>query len=180
MATSNDANPWLTPEEQRAWLAVYGVANLLPTALDAQLQRDHGLTLFEYAVLSRLSDVPGRALQLKSLAALTNGSQSRLSHVITRLEKRGLVSRSVLPEDGRITQAELTDDGLAVVKAAAPDHVRTVRELVIDPLTATQVRQIASAAGRILAALGERADVPPADLPPVGRPASPTPRTSRR
>ncbi len=86
--------------------------------------------------------------------------------------------RCVLPEDGRITQAELSEAGMRALAEAAPDHVRTVRELVIDPLTATQVRQIGAAAGRILAALAERADIPAGDLPAVGRPASSS-RTSR-
>jgi DNA-binding MarR family transcriptional regulator len=151
---------WLTAEEQRAWRALNGVVVLLPFALDAQLQQDHDLTLFEYAVLSALSEAPGRAVRMKALAALANGSLSRLSHVVARLESRGLVAREPLPEDGRTTVARLTDAGWAKVVDAAPSHVETVRSLVVEPLSPTQVRQLGAIAGRILQAVGVHCDRP--------------------
>jgi len=160
-AASGACDPrWLTDEEQRAWRALNGVIVLLPYALDQQLQQDHDLTLFEYAVLSALSEAPGRTARMKALAALANGSLSRLSHVVGRLERRGYVVREPLPEDGRTTLARLTDAGWAKVVDAAPSHVETVRSLVVEPLTPAQVRQLRAVAGRILQAVGVHCDRP--------------------
>lgn len=79
---------------------------------------------------------------MSELAALANGSLSRLSNVVKRFEKKGWVQRSPDPEDGRYTIAALTDAGFAVVEAAAPVHMRAVRELVLDKLNAGDRRAI--------------------------------------
>ena len=134
--------PWLDADERAAWLRLIAVAELLPAALDAQLRRDAGLTHFEYFVLAMLSEAPGRTLRMTGLARRTNASLSRLSHVVRRLEDRGLVTRFPCPEDGRATNARLTDAGWDLVVASAPGHVDTVRRLVIDPLTDDQVDQL--------------------------------------
>src|SRR3954454_23244578 len=94
---------WLDDEEMGAWLALNGVILLLPAALDSQMQRDNGITMFEYLVLAMLSEAPGRTLQLKRLARVTNGSLSRLSHVVTRLEARDWVRREPMADNGRVT-----------------------------------------------------------------------------
>jgi DNA-binding MarR family transcriptional regulator len=110
--TENPGEPrWLDDEEMRAWLALNGVILLLPGTLDSQMQRDNGITMFEYLVMAMLSEAPGRTLQLKRLASVVNGSLSRLSHVVTRLEKRDWVRREPAPDNGRITMATLTDAG---------------------------------------------------------------------
>ncbi|WP_224390587.1 MarR family winged helix-turn-helix transcriptional regulator [Pseudonocardia sp. ICBG1293] len=130
-----DAAPrWLDAQDKAAWTGVASMIMLLPGRLEAPLQREHGLSLFEYLTLSHMSEAPERRLRMGELAFLTNGSQSRLSNVVKRLEGRGWVRRSPDPGDGRYTLAALTDDGLAVVRAAAPTHLRTVRELVLDRL----------------------------------------------
>jgi|SRR4051794_1391288 len=133
---------WLNAEERDAWLGLLGVSLLLPALLDSQLQRDAGLSTFEYLVLAMLSEAPDRALQLKTLARLSNGSLSRLSHTVTRLEKRGWVHRSASPADARANVATLTEEGYAKVVDTAPGHVETVRSLVFDPLTARHVGQL--------------------------------------
>ena len=114
----------------------------LPATLDAQLQRDAGISHFEYQVLSMLSMPPQRTLRMSILAVLAEGSLPRLSQVVGRLEKRGWVRRTPDPEDGRYTLAVLTDQGWAKVARAAPGHVETVRRLVFDPLTKAQIRQL--------------------------------------
>ncbi len=123
--------PWLTPEETSAWLALTALLTKLPGALDAQLSRDAGLTFFEYMVLGMLAESEGR-LRMSTLAELTNGSLSRLSHVARRLERRGLMTREPDPHDGRATLAVLTDEGRLRVEKAAPGHVLHARELVVD------------------------------------------------
>lgn len=136
-ATANpdpDAALWLDPEEKDAWTGVASLVWLLPGRLEAPLQKAFGLSLFDYLTLSHISEAPDRRLRMSELAYLANGSLSRLSNVVKRFEQRGWVERSPDPEDGRYTIAALTDAGFAVIEAAAPVHVRSVRECVIDPL----------------------------------------------
>ncbi|HEV2778851.1 MAG TPA: MarR family transcriptional regulator [Actinophytocola sp.] len=141
---------WLTPDEQRAWRALASVLFKLPGALESQLQRDAGLSHFEYLVLSALSEADDRTLRMKDLAALSNGSLSRLSHVVTRLEKRGWVRRQPCPADGRHINAVLTDAGYDKLRASAPGHVEIVRELVVDALTPDQLAQLFEIGSTIL------------------------------
>src|SRR5262249_44910813 len=123
---------WLDPQELEAWLALTGLMTRLPTLLDAQLQRDAGLTFFDYMVLVSLSGAPARTLQMSELAAMTSSSLSRLSHAATRLEQQGYITRSRTGGVGRATNATLTKAGIGKIDAAAPGHVRAVRELLFD------------------------------------------------
>lgn len=133
---------WLSDEERAAWLRLVGVVELVPGALDSQLRSDSGLTHFEYFVLAMLSEADQRTLRMTWLAQRTNATLPRLSHVVRRLESRGLVERLPCPEDGRATNARLTDAGWDVVVAAAPGHVGAVRHYVIDALTPEQLDQL--------------------------------------
>ena len=141
---------WLTPEQLCAWKKLIAVVELLPGTLESQLQRDSGLSHFEYFTLAMLSEAPDRTLRMTSLAAQTNATLARLSHVVTRLEKRGLVRREACAEDRRATNAILTPAGWTTVEAAAPGHVATVLATVIDPLTSTDVADLDRIMGRIL------------------------------
>jgi DNA-binding MarR family transcriptional regulator len=133
---------WLDESEREAWLRLVAVVELLPGVLDAQLRADAGLTHFEYFVLAMLSEAPERTLRMTTLAQRTNATLPRLSHVVRRLEERGIVERFPCPEDGRVTNARLTEAGWGVVVAAAPGHVTTVRRTVLDPLTRDQLEQL--------------------------------------
>jgi DNA-binding MarR family transcriptional regulator len=159
--TPDEAPRWLSQEERLAWVAFNGVLIKLPFALDAELRRAGGITYFDYLVLSVISEGPQRTMPMTELAALTNASLSRLSHVVTRLEQRGWVARSACPNDRRATNAVLTDAGMAAVEAVAPGHVATVRDLAIDALSATQIRQLARISQAILGRLDPEGDWPP-------------------
>jgi DNA-binding MarR family transcriptional regulator len=141
---------WLSDDEQRSWRKLAGVLTLLPAALDAQLQRDAGLTHFAYWVLAMLSETPNRALQMTELAAASRSSLSRLSHTVARLESNGWVRRERSPDDARATVALLTDDGYAKVVETAPGHVEEVRRLVFDVLSPAQVDQLAGICAALL------------------------------
>ncbi len=145
---------WLTPEQLRAWIRLESVVELLPTVLDSQLQRDAQLTHFEYLVLAKLSEAPEHVLRMTRLAAITNSTLPRLSHVVSRLEARGYLERRPCPEDRRATNAHLTETGWQKVVATAPGHVANVRAHVIDLLTDEQVEQLDG----IMATLLERLD----------------------
>jgi DNA-binding MarR family transcriptional regulator len=133
---------WLDESEREAWLRLVAVVELLPGVLDAQLRAEAGLTHFEYFVLAMLSEAPERTLRMTALAQRTNATLPRLSHVVRRLEERGIVERFPCPEDGRATNARLTEAGWDVVVAAAPGHVSTVRRTVLEPLTREQLEQL--------------------------------------
>jgi DNA-binding MarR family transcriptional regulator len=144
---------WLDPQERDAWLRLVGVVELLPGVLDSQLRRDSGLSHFDYFTLAMLSEAPERTLRMTALAHRTNATLPRLSHVVSRLEGRGLVERFPCPQDRRATNARLTAAGWDVVVAAAPGHVDAVREFVLDPLTRAQLRELTEIGDALLARL---------------------------
>ena len=133
---------WLSPDEREAWLGLAGVLELLPGVLDAQLRRDADLTQFEYYVLAMLSETSDWTMRMTELAAITNSTLPRLSHVVRRLAERRLVDKHPCPTDKRATNVTLTEEGWLKVREAAPGHVENVRKHVIDPLTSTQVEQL--------------------------------------
>jgi DNA-binding MarR family transcriptional regulator len=145
---------WLDAEEMDAWLALMRVVARLPVELDRQLQRDAGISHFEYMVLAGLSQAPQRTLKMSRLAEFAEGQLPRLSQVVAKLEKRGWVIRRPDPTDGRVTLAILTDEGMATVVATAPGHVATVRANVFDALTRAQVRQLQTISQRLGQRLG--------------------------
>jgi DNA-binding MarR family transcriptional regulator len=163
----------LNHREWSAWLQLVGTFTLLPAALDSQLQREAGMTHFEFEVMVALSRQPDRRLQLKDLALVANGSLSRLSHVISRLEGRGWVRRKS-GSKGRATYAELTEKGHQKLMATGPIHLGEVRRLVFDVLTPDEVKALKQATSRINAGLlGE------IDLGALGRRARQAARTTR-
>jgi DNA-binding MarR family transcriptional regulator len=150
---------WLNEDDLEAWMTFARTLIWLPTALDDQLQRDSGLSHFEYGILAALSGADAATLRMSELAIYANGSLSRLSRAVARLERRGWVTRRPDPADGRYTLAELTDKGEAVLVDAAPGHVEAVNRLVFDALTTAQARQLGIIAGRILDAINTKTDL---------------------
>ncbi|MBP8918869.1 MAG: MarR family transcriptional regulator [Micropruina sp.] len=135
---------WLTDEQSRDWQSVMALLMTLPPALDAQLRRDAGLNSFEYHILVRLADRPDGTLGMGELAAHTQGSPSRLSHAVSRLERHGWIERR--SGEARCVNAHITADGLRKLVEAAPEHVHEVRRLVVDALTPEQLRALGEAA----------------------------------
>lgn len=150
---AGDTTRWLDADEQEAWIPLVPVLLLLPSALDAQLQRDAGLTLYEYLVLSALSEIGPEGVRMSDLAAVTSGQPSRLSQVVTRMEQREWVARTPDPDDGRATRVQLRPCGKRQLVAAAPGHVEAVRQYVFDELTPAQVQQLARIAMQIASTL---------------------------
>lgn len=151
-----DEPRWLDEREQRAWRRLAAVVLKLPSELERQLQADADISHYEYWVLALLSEAEGRTLQLKDLAAQSNATQSRLSHVVTRLERRGWVTRRPCPDDRRASNAVLTREGWEKVVATAPGHVEQVRALVFDGLGEDDVDDLARVCDRILDRLEAR------------------------
>jgi DNA-binding MarR family transcriptional regulator len=151
---------WLSDEQQAAWRPFVALLLRLPAVLDAQLQKDAGITQFDYLVLSGLSEAPGRTLRMSELAATASSSLSRLSHVVSRLEAKGWVRREPCPGDGRFINAVLTEEGWEKARATAPGHVAAVRELLISTLTDEEFAQLGALSEKILAAQGIKVVIP--------------------
>ncbi len=134
--------------ERRAWGAVVTLAMRVPSVLDSRLQREFGLTHFEYRVLALLQDSPGHRMRLSMLAARGHGSISRVSHVVSKLERVGFVRR-VAVTTGRGVDAALTPSGLAKVVEATPDYLVAVRRLVLDGLDEAQKAELAVLAEKL-------------------------------
>lgn len=151
---TKDASPptvrWLDDEQQACWRALAALMARLRWALEGQLERDSDLSFIEYHTLARLSEDPDQTLRMSDLAVVTDASLSRLSHLMKRLEGRGLVRRQADPRDGRCTNAILTDAGYAKLVASAPAHVGAVRSLFIDELSAAEVSQLREVCERVV------------------------------
>lgn len=146
--------PRMSPSEAEAWTGLIRVCMLLPAELDSQLQRDSSMTHFEFAVLTFVRWMPESRASMTAIAEATNSSLSRLSHVCTRLQKRGLVEKSASASDARVTEVTLTSAGRRELVRATPGHIETVRRLVIDVLSDDDLADLA----RITRILGERLD----------------------
>lgn len=144
---------WLDPDELEAWRVFVSLLAVLPHELEKPLE-PFGLTFFEYQVLAGLSDAPDRTLAMSRLADWSNGSLSRLSHVVSRMERRGLVRRRRCPSDGRVTLATMTDAGHALLVRAAPAHVASVRTAMFDRLDHDQVVHLGMIGQTVLDGLG--------------------------
>jgi DNA-binding MarR family transcriptional regulator len=141
---------WLDAQEQQIWAQLSTMVLRLQPVLSARLQREFGISQYEYLIMARLSEAPGSTLRMSVLAALCGSSLPRLSQAVGRLEKRGWVTRQPDAKDSRFTLAVLTRAGLRRLQEMAPSHVEAVREFVFDRLTRAQARQLGAIAQRIL------------------------------
>jgi DNA-binding MarR family transcriptional regulator len=143
---------WLTESEQRAWRGLVRMTAQLQARLGRQLAAS-GLSLADYDVLVPLSEATGGRLRMYELAAHLDWEQSRLSHHLARMQRRGLVAREDCAQDRRGAFVLLTEQGRAVIEQAAPGHVEAVRRLVFDGLSAAQVAALATVTDDVLARL---------------------------
>ncbi|WP_328813806.1 MarR family winged helix-turn-helix transcriptional regulator [Nonomuraea cypriaca] len=134
--------PWLNDDEQYMWRQWMGLNAELLAKLNRDMQTDAGLSNPDYQVLVVLTDSAEGRIRVSDLAASLQWERSRVSHHVARMEKRDLVSRLGCPDDGRGAFVRITEAGRAAIERAAPGHVRAVRHLVFDALTADEVAQL--------------------------------------
>ena len=151
---------WLDADEQRAWRAFLAASRLLLDRLDRELQVQAGMPHAYYEVLARLSEAPARTLRMSQLARCSLSSPSRLSHAVARLEELGWVRREACRTDRRGAYAVLTDEGRAVLAAAAPLHVEGIRSHLLDRLRPEQVVQLREISETVARHLQAAEDVP--------------------
>jgi DNA-binding MarR family transcriptional regulator len=152
---------WLTPEQADVWAKYLRLRRELLRAQERQLLRDSGLSAADYALLAPLSESPDGVLRAKDLGAEVDWERSRLSHQITRMEKRGLVAREACAEDARGSMVRLTAQGREAIEEAAPRHAETVRRLFFEPFTAEETRLFGEFLGRVLANVDAEAATAP-------------------
>jgi DNA-binding MarR family transcriptional regulator len=141
---------WLSPEEDRAWRGYRRMRALLDLRIDRDLAQDADLSEADYDVLSNVSESPERALRVSELATRMLWTSTRVSHHVRRMERRGLVARSDCADDARGAVVVLTDEGWRAIVAAAPDHVRSVRENLIDRMTPQQIETLGDIADAVI------------------------------
>jgi DNA-binding MarR family transcriptional regulator len=146
---------WLEDAEERAWRGYMRMRTLLHARIVGDLAREAGLSGPDYDVLSHVSESPGRRSRLGELAERMAWSRSRLSHHITRMERRGLVTRQECPSDGRGAFVVLTDAGFLLIQAAAPGHVASVRRNFVDLLSREQLDALTSITDTVVGHLAE-------------------------
>ncbi len=144
---------WLNENEQRAWRAFIAAQRVINARIESQLQHDSGMPHTYYEILVRLNEAADGRLRMSELAMATNGSRSRLSHAVARLEVNGWVRREGVADDKRGQVAIITDEGIAVLEQAAPGHVGAVRQVVFDALSEQQIEALYD----VCAALAEHA-----------------------
>jgi DNA-binding MarR family transcriptional regulator len=169
-------NPrWLDDDERRTWIGLIYAQMLLFEQIEEDLQRDAGMPLAYYQILVALSEHPGRSMRMSNLARSLFYSRSRLSHAIDRLERNGWVRREACPEDRRGASAVLTDQGFAVLAAAAPQHVESVRTHLFDQLSPEQAEQLSEVNEVLVRHLIESLKIAPSDVLPEPEYWQPTP-----
>jgi DNA-binding MarR family transcriptional regulator len=151
---------WLTADQQQSWRAWLSASLLLNDRLNRDMQEQHGLTMADYEILVRLSEVPERRMRMSELAEVTLSSRSRLSHQIDRMEKAELVARQVCENDRRGSFAALTDHGWTTLVEAAPDHVQSVRVHLVDVLSPKDFALLGAACQQVSDRLESIVDTP--------------------
>jgi len=146
---------WLDDAEARAWRGYMRMRTLLHAQIVRDLAREAGLSGPDYDVLSNVSEAEGRRSRLGDLAARMAWSKSRLSHHITRMEQRGLVTREDCASDGRGAFVVLTEGGWRAIQAAAPGHVASVRRHFIDLLSREQLDALAEISQTVVRRLSD-------------------------
>ena len=141
---------WLTEEEQRAWRGLLRMTSQLTARMNRQLLQDYGVSLADYDVLVVLSEAPGGRLRVFEVADALAWEQSRVSHQLARMQRRGLVAREGCASDARGAFAVLVEAGRAAIERAAPAHVETVRQLIFDGITPGELAALTTLTDRVL------------------------------
>ncbi|MEX3600398.1 MarR family transcriptional regulator [Kocuria sp. WRN011] len=152
MQTPSSANsvPWLTEHEDAAWRSFLALSRGMERAIDRQLQRDSELSSSEYHVLVPLSESQDGSLPSRELLRYLDWERSRLSHMLSRMEKRGMVCRKPSPQDARGLIVEITEHGRQVINGAAPSHLTMVREAFMDNLSTEEMQALVNMADKVI------------------------------
>lgn len=145
-----DEPRWLDEQERRSWLSFLVMHTKLTAELHRQLRADADLSLADFDVLAQITESPEGRVRALELGRSLQWEKSRLSHHLTRMQRRGLIRREECPDDSRGAMITVTDLGRRTIEQAAPAHVETVRALVFDHLTRHEVEVLGRVSKKIL------------------------------
>ena len=151
MADMSPVVRWLTAQEEHLWRGWLKLNAAFASTLQRELHQDAGLSIPDYEVLVHLTDNPEGRVRVTELAGLLQWERSRVSHHISRMERRGLVERAECSEDGRGAFVVITPQGRAAIEEAAPGHVMAVRQLIFDALSEEEKAALAAVIDKLLA-----------------------------
>ena len=143
----------LTGAEWDAWRSFSSMRRRLDRALECELQHDCDVSLPEFEILLALSHAPGRQLRIKDIASRIDWEKSRVSHQVTRLERRRLLVRSVCETDARGWWVSLTPAGAQAVSQAVGAHQNAVRRYFFDVLQEGEEMRINDLSTRVVDAI---------------------------
>lgn len=141
---------WLTEDEQRAWRGLVQMTSQLNARMNRQLQEEYGISLADYEVLVVLTEVPEGRCRVFEISGMLAWEQSRVSHQLARMQRRGLVARQECLTDARGAFVVLTEAGRAAIERAAAAHVETVRQLIFDGITPGELAALTTLTERVL------------------------------
>ena len=144
---------WLTADQQVVWRAFLAGVSKVHERLDAEL-RPFGLDMGEYEILVNLSEAEQLEMRMSELAEMVRQSRSRLTHTVARMEAKGLILRKSCADDRRGVIAVLTAAGHNLLRNAAPQHVASVRQILVDVVDPADFEAL----GRAMHAILEVAD----------------------
>lgn len=145
-----ETSQWLSPSQERDWRSFVRLHQRLSATLTRDLQAHSRLSGADFEILVALTDAPAGRLRITELARAIDWEQSRLSHQISRMIRRGLLAREDCADDGRGVLVVVTADGRGAIRAAAPHHVATVRRLVVDVLDPAELATLGRLSRRII------------------------------
>ena len=141
---------WLDDRQQHMWQAYLHLNQDLYAFLEEELARESGLSGADYKVLHPLSEAPGGLLRARDLGIEIGWDRSRLSHHLSRMEKRGLIVREECAEDARGLMVRLTKAGRRAIEAAAPAHAEAVQRYFFDLVSKGELETMAAVFDRVL------------------------------
>lgn len=148
-----ETSPWLSDHQQRIWRQYLTAQEELNAAVGRQLAQDWGMSTPDFQVLVRLSESHDGRIRIVELADTLLWERSRLSHHLTRMQKRDLIMRQDCPDDRRGAFAVLTSTGRKLLEQAAPGHAALVRHLVFDPLSEADLAKVDTLSASLLSRL---------------------------
>lgn len=137
----------LSDAERGLWFVWKRAHEIIRTRIAEEVRAATGLSDADVAILVQIEDAGGSVRQ-NELVARLGWDRTRLSHQVSRMEKRGLVSRD--PRDNRV-EVDLTPAGRDVMSAVRPIHAAAVRQHLIEPFTSEQGDHLRGALERISA-----------------------------
>ncbi|TWD79057.1 DNA-binding MarR family transcriptional regulator [Kribbella amoyensis] len=147
---------WLDAREAHLWQSYRDTYTELVGALETRLAENSGLSGADYALLHPLSSSEHGILRTRDLGRSIGWERSRLSHQVSRMERRGLVVREECESDARGSMVRITEAGRQAIEAAAPDHVDAVRTYLFDKLSRAEQDTLTDLLDRVLTGLPSR------------------------